>query len=158
LKKEGNNRLLRFFCAGLFLIYLAFLLYFALASEDFGRVDHTADYRYNLQLFQEIYRFWHYRQTVGLSWATINLLGNVVCFVPYGFFVPILRKKKTNFLMTGIYSFVASLAVEVVQLILKIGVFDVDDLFLNTIGGLIGYLFYCLMRGLYRKYLQRKCK
>ena len=38
--------------------------------------------------------------------------------------------------------FVVSLVVETIQLIFKIGCFDVDDLFLNTLGGLFGVLLY----------------
>ena len=41
-----------------------------------------------------------------------------------------------------LYSFELSLLVELLQLVFKVGSFDVDDLFLNTIGGLLGYLVY----------------
>ena len=44
--------------------------------------------------------------------------------------------------MTVLYSFELSLLVELLQLVFKVGSFDVDDLFLNTIGGLLGYLVY----------------
>jgi len=43
------------------------------------------------------------------------------------------------------FSFEFSLLVETIQLVSKVGSFDVDDLLLNTIGGAIGYLnFYCI--------------
>ena len=42
--------------------------------------------------------------------------------------------------------FSLSLLVETVQLIAKVGCFDVDDIFLNTIGGMLGYLVYALVQ------------
>ena len=39
-----------------------------------------------------------------------------------------------------------SLSVECIQLITKTGCFDVDDIFLNTIGGILGYQVYALMQ------------
>ena len=42
--------------------------------------------------------------------------------------------------MTVLYSFELSLLVELLQLVFKVGSFDVDDLLLNTIGGLLGYI------------------
>ena len=42
--------------------------------------------------------------------------------------------------------FELSLSVECIQLVTKTGCFDVDDIFLNTIGGMLGYLVYALMQ------------
>ena len=38
--------------------------------------------------------------------------------------------------------FGVTVAIEVIQHVLKVGTFDVDDILLNTIGGFIGYLFF----------------
>jgi hypothetical protein len=42
-----------------------------------------------------------------------------------------------------LYSFELSLVVELLQLVTKVGSFDVDDLMLNTLGGLFGFFVYC---------------
>ena len=42
--------------------------------------------------------------------------------------------------------FMVSLLVETVQLITKVGCFDVDDLFLNTVGVMLGYLCYYISK------------
>ena len=39
-----------------------------------------------------------------------------------------------------LYTFGLSLAIELIQLVSKVGSFDVDDLMLNTLGGVLGYL------------------
>lgn len=146
--KERWRRRRRSVCFLLFFIYLAGLLYFVFMSDYFGRSGQLGDeYRYNLTLFLEIRRFWYYRETVGLGWAAVNLFGNVVCFLPFGFFVPILLNRRVNLFEMAVYTFCFSLAIETLQLVLKIGVFDVDDLFLNTLGGIVGYFLYVVLRG-----------
>lgn len=72
--------------------------------------------------------------------SLINLAGNVAVFVPFGMFVAILfNKKGASFRRVLISSFCLSLSLEVAQLVLYIGTFDVDDLILNTSGGVMGY-------------------
>lgn len=123
----------------LFVIYLAGLCYFLFFAESYGRILGQETYRYNLIPFQEIKRFWKYRDILGIH-SFYNLAGNVLGFLPAGFFIPLLWKKRRGFLFTVCVTFEMSLTVEVLQLILKVGTFDVDDLILNTLGGALGYL------------------
>lgn len=100
------------------------------------------EYHYNLVLFQEIKRFWLYRGQLGwVSYA--NLFGNVLIFMPFGFFMPMASRYR-SFFLTLFYSFSLSFLVEAFQLITKVGSFDVDDLLLNTIGGVIGYMIFVI--------------
>jgi glycopeptide antibiotics resistance protein len=69
-----------------------------------------------------------------------NLIGNIVGFVPFGFMLPLLSKRFHSFKNMAITTFCLSLAFELVQFIFRFGSFDVDDLILNTLGGVIGYL------------------
>lgn len=123
----------------LFFLYLMGLCYFLFFAENYGRILGQSNYRYNLVPFREISRFWTYRNILGI-YSFLNLAGNVLIFVPAGFFVPILWKKKRSFLFTVCVTFEMSLLVECLQLILRVGSFDVDDLILNTLGGILGYL------------------
>ena len=72
----------------------------------------------------------------------INVVGNVVVFLPFGMFLPQLFPKCKNVLLTILLSLEFSFVIEVIQLISRVGSFDVDDLLLNTIGGLCGYILY----------------
>ncbi|MDX1807277.1 MAG: VanZ family protein, partial [Paenisporosarcina sp.] len=69
-----------------------------------------------------------------------NLTGNVIGFIPFGFLLPLLLNKFHSFKKIGLATFCLSLIFELLQLIFRIGSFDVDDLILNTLGGMIGYL------------------
>ena len=129
----------------LFLIYLAGLCYFLFFAENYGRVTGLEKYRYNLVPFREIERFWKYRRELGIH-SFHNLAGNILGFVPAGFFIPMLWKEKRNFLYTVCMTFQLSLQAEILQLIFRVGSFDVDDLLLNTFGGMLGYLLLILLK------------
>ena len=62
-----------------------------------------------------------------------------VGFLPFGFIVPVMHKKMESFWKVSLLGFMFSLCVETIQLITKVGCFDVDDLMLNTLGAMIGY-------------------
>lgn len=141
-KKE--NKLAMWVC---FLAYLSLLGYAVFFSAGFGR-EERAEYRYNLTLFQEIGRYYGLGMRTG-SWRLflINVIGNICVFVPFGWFLPVLFEKCRKWFSVLLFSLELSLAVEVVQLITKVGCFDVDDLLLNTMGGIMGYLMYKLTKG-----------
>ena len=127
----------------LFVLYIGFIIYFLLFSDLYGRTGQMDTYRYNLELFKEIKRFWNYRVQVGFFAMFTNLFGNVVIFVPFGFFMPMASKYR-SFFSTLFYSFGLSLCVETFQLLTKVGSFDVDDLLLNTLGGVVGYMIFVI--------------
>lgn len=134
----------------IFALYIFFLLYFLIFSEIYGRSGVMQDYHYNITPFQEIERFWKYREQLGFM-AYINLFGNVLIFVPFGFMEP-LASKKSSFWATLIDGCLVSLSVEIFQLITKVGRFDVDDLMLNTTGVALGYICFLVWNAIRRKY------
>lgn len=134
----------------LFVVYILFLLYFLIFSDWYGRSGVMENYHYNLTPFYEIRRFWEYREKLGI-WSVINLFGNVIVFVPFGFFKPMASKKR-SFLGTVFDGAFLSLVVEVFQLLSKVGRFDVDDLILNTSGVILGYLIFVVCNATRRRY------
>lgn len=126
----------------LFLAYLALLVYFLFFAESFGRDWGQRELAYNLELFKEIKRFYHYREQLGMKAFLLNVVGNVVAFGPFGFFLPIVSRRSKKWWMTVSLSIGFSLCIEITQLVFRVGSFDVDDILLNTLGGLLGYLSY----------------
>ena len=134
----------------IFALYIFFLLYFLIFSEIYGRSGVMQDYHYNITPFQEIERFWKYREQLGLM-SYINLFGTVLIFVPFGFMEP-LASKKRSFWATLVDGCLVSLSVEIFQFITKVGRFDVDDLMLNTTGVALGYVCFLVWNAIRRKY------
>lgn len=135
----------------LFLLYLILLTYFLFFSEGFGRVYTERGYSYNLEPFKEIRRFWEFRRELGFLAAFTNIAGNVLCFVPFGAILPVLNRRARHFAVIVLLSFEFSLLVECAQLILKVGSFDVDDLMLNTLGGVLGFLIFTVCNRIRRR-------
>lgn len=140
-KTSKENKRLMWVSRLLFILYMVCVLYFLLVSEGFGRTNSNG-YRYNLTLFAEIKRFYGLLGGSMNFRAIINLFGNVVCFVPFGLFVPYIFSKRFSFIRVVTATFIFSLCIELLQLYFMIGIFDVDDLILNTLGGAIGYIIY----------------
>ena len=75
-----------------------------------------------------------------LRHAIVNLAGNVVMFVPLGFFLPRLFPVFRRFFKTFFVCVMLILSVELTQYAFMLGTCDIDDLILNTVGICIGYL------------------
>lgn len=111
-----------------FTIYILSLFYLV----TFQDVNYGTN---NFILFKEIFRY-----EFGSRLFIKNILGNILLFIPLGFFISFYTKSKKIFCPL-ILIILSSLTIEFTQR--KIGrVFDVDDIILNGIGGLVGYLFY----------------
>lgn len=68
------------------------------------------------------------------------ILGNIMLFIPFGFFLGFIWTNKFNHIWTvASASFICSLAIELFQLSQNNRYTNVDDLILNTLGGVIGY-------------------
>lgn len=86
-----------------------------------------------------------------ISWKDIIIIvvGNVVMFIPFGFLGWIFPKLKE--LKSLLFTFVSAITiVEAIQYFTRMGIFEVDDIILNTFGVFLGFL----MRGL----VEKKCK
>ena len=149
---KKNNKTFLWVCFIAYLLLLAYMLFY---SARFGRVGNE-EYRYNLTFLQEIGRFYHLGVKTG-NWDLfiLNVYGNIVVFIPIGLFLPKLVKRCKNMLLTTLLTFEISLCVELIQLFTKVGSFDVDDLFLNTLGGLCGYIIYMFCHGVKRLFYKK---
>lgn len=155
--KKINYKRLIIFSRLLFGIYLMLALYFLLFAEGFGRTSIRSEYSYNLELLKEVKRYlgWAEVSDKGFRMMMLNIWGNIACFIPFGFFLPIIFKKIKNGVVVTILTFAFSLVVEITQLLFKIGSFDVDDLLLNTIGGVIGYCVYWISKKIVKRRVKK---
>ena len=86
----------------------------------------------------------------GLLIGGLNILGNIVLLVPLGFLLPFIFLKMTW--KTALIPAIASgLTIEILQTILNVGVFDVDDIILNGLGAMVGYWIFSISETLYSR-------
>jgi glycopeptide antibiotics resistance protein len=112
--------------------------------------------------FQEVWRssnfipfktiiFYLFLADINLNIRIQNLAGNFIGFIPLGFILPLLWNKFSNLKVIFITTFSLSLTYEVLQLIIGLGSFDIDDLILNTLGGALGFCIVKLILLLFQK-------
>ena len=145
-KREKLQTIFLYTIFALYLLCLIKLLFLSRISFsellDSQRVVTRA---FNLVPFHTItdYLFSGTENAVKFSYA--NIQGNIAAFLPLGAFLVLFRNDKrirSNLLIVA----AASLTTELIHAILGIGVADIDDLILNTLGGLLGILGYKLLR------------
>lgn len=95
--------------------------------------------------FKEIGRY-----NIGSRLFYRNVIGNMAMFVPFGFFTSYYVKIKKPLLAIFLVAF-ASISIETTQLLIG-RVFDIDDIILNNIGGLMGFFFYLLITRIEEKF------
>ena len=132
----------------LFVLYMALALYVMFFSESLDREIISKDYRYNLVIGSEIRRFWNMRHSYGWNVTLLNLAGNILCFVPFGFLLPTLSYKRgyKNGVTVTLLAAVFSILIETAQVVARVGAFDVDDILLNTLGAILGYIIFVIGR------------
>ncbi|MFX3631723.1 MAG: VanZ family protein [Candidatus Pristimantibacillus sp.] len=140
---------------GVYLYLLTKLILFKLGSVNIAflidQLQRTLQYpdrifnrSVNVVPFKEISRGVQH-MSLANPFEMTNITGNILAFIPLGMFIPMLFRHRTA-LLTQVFmlSLLLSLSFEVTQLVLYIGTFDVDDLILNTCGGVLGYGIYRL--------------
>jgi len=111
-----------------FIIYILSLFYLVTFQDvNYGTSNYTP--------FKEMFRY-----DIGSKLFIKNVLGNILLFVPLGFYAGYYTKSKKLIPMFILVT-LSSATVEFTQL--NIGrTFDIDDIILNSIGGLLGFLLY----------------
>ena len=125
----------------LLIMYLAFISYFGFIAKIAGRTQFHNN-ELNLVPFNTVRQYFLITDISDLLEFVINIFGNLIVFMPVGMFIPFLFPNKvwtSRISYVLIIGFLFSLGVESIQLIMSVGVFDVDDLLLNTLGALIGW-------------------
>lgn len=134
------------------IVYMIVLTKLILFKRPMGTILHYFKYQYSWQVVKKNAKQANLTPGATISlymnkerrveYSIQNLAGNVIGFIPLGLLVPALFKRlRTVWKMAGI-SLLVSLLFELTQLATALGSFDVDDLLLNTIGGMFGYLLF----------------
>lgn len=104
----------------------------------------------NFKLFRTIKLYVRHWDNKGIN-SFGNLIGNIIAFIPLGYMLPRLHKIFENMFLCMATALLFILGIELFQLFSAFGIFDVDDILLNGLGTLIGYLGFVLMKFLTMK-------
>ncbi|MGV3587892.1 MAG: VanZ family protein [Adhaeribacter sp.] len=143
-----NNYQLKIFFAislCLYLVALVWVLFFQVGTTDRDTYfvnpdDHMLPFHSTFEMFK---KYFTYRYTPhGGEFRDIflmNILGNLVLLMPWGFLAPLVFSKLNTLKKVAISGFLISFSAEVIQFVFTLGIADVDDLMYNTVGAIAGY-------------------
>lgn len=131
-KIEDKNKIYKFSMSIVFIYYVILLFNMVI----FARYDSV--YGYNFIPFKSIYGA---LKSGNLYFMIINILGNLLVFMPLEYFIINLFKVK-KFSLNFMLSFVLILIIEILQFVFKVGVFDIDDILLSVLGMMIFFVIY----------------
>ncbi len=128
-------------------LYVALLLGLMLVGREKGH-----DYSMNLTLF------WSYKQCIQEDNRNLllQMIYNIIAFIPWPILFALVFPMMKKFLWGVGSAFLFSMFIEVTQLVFKLGMFEFDDMFHNTLGALIGYAILTLVRAIILKYRLQK--
>lgn len=90
------------------------------------------------------------------STAVINLFGNIIMFIPLGFFLSAIWKKLRRIHWNVLATAVIITAVELLQVLTMRGTADIDDLILNILGSALGLAVFAVYEKIKNHILNKK--
>lgn len=127
------------------LLSLSFIIYIILLFELVTNTDFES-YSNNFIPFKEIFRY-----SLNSKLFYRNVIGNIIIFLPFGFLTSYYCKLEKRWYVSLLITFITSFTIEIIQM--GIGrSFDVDDILLNVLGGIVGYIIYLIANKGFKRY------
>ena len=135
-----------------FFVYAVLMLWLLFGQRMEGGLSEismqTDGGKINLVPLETIKLYWHILQKGAeeklFVHALLNLAGNVVMFIPLGWFLPRIWRMFRGFWRTMIFTASLICLVELLQYMTGLGSCDIDDLILNASGAFLGYIFHSI--------------
>lgn len=137
-KKTGNiifHNILLYAVFGVYIFILLAFLFFKASSLQ----------AVNLVPFHSITDYLFNDGTLSLG----NVLGNVVLFLPPGIYLTLFNRTKKITINT-LWIVLISVAVEILQYVMRVGVTDIDDVLLNGLGGFLGIIIFKIIYKIFK--------
>lgn len=155
-KKKGRTARTRELFLGLFCIFMFGLLFMTFRalypplgemwSNAVDRMRNHSDVYFTP--FENI-RYMYYNDDH--EHFIMNMLGNTLMFIPWGFGRPLLWKKQKKFVHALFGALLLTLFIESVQLFSYNRTVDIDDIILNALGSLTGWVLYVVVARIFPK-------
>lgn len=130
-------------------VYFMLLAYVTFFSRRRGLEDRGFRNNANLYFMSKLYTY-NDLDPKGKFYFIQDILGNIILFVPFVMSVTFLFPAKKSYRELFFLMLFTTLSIESLQYIFDIGVFDIDDIVLNLVGGVIGMF---LFNHIYKKHI-----
>lgn len=123
-----------------FIIYLINLTYQLFLNPSLRHVKAVSSVNISPLKTMFLYYNAYTRHTLPIKNIILNMIGNVMLFMPFGYFVYVLCKPMRSFLPYFIFFLFLITGVEGIQYVARVGSADIDDIILNMSGVLILFI------------------
>ena len=158
-KLKFTKKILRINLIIYFLLYTVTIFSLTLFDEIYGRqgliiiewdkklLNSYLTSSFNLKPFKTILLFTkgYMNGIVSLKNFSVNVIGNLTAFMPYGLFLPLIFKNMRKYYKFIITMIIIIVIIELLQFITMSGSCDIDDLILNVFGASVVY-FVCKIK------------
>lgn len=134
MKNRTKEKILIFY---LLYIYFFMILFIALLSREPGSRTKAS--------------FMPFSSLTGEAYGDVFVVENVLMFIPFGIFLPLLNKKFQRAKSCLAAGFLCSFIIEVLQLLSQRGYFQTDDILMNIIGTGIGFVILKILSKIFPK-------
>lgn len=148
IKNKPINKLREVFI-NLFFIY--FLMLVNLTIFKYGELMLDFDTRFYINYIPLVETINMFKNDFAdIHIALYNIIGNILLFIPLGFFIPLFFNKKNKLSKVILYGFTASLTIEVLQIFTPFNTTDIDDIIFNTFGSILGFILFNIIYRIFR--------
>jgi len=137
-KKINMKRIIKIISLVYYLSLIYILFFHSLRIITYNNI--------NLIPFTTIIRYCKYYNIFTFKFWFLNIFGNIILFIPFGILTPLLINKPITIIKLFILTLLICFFTEFCQNFFMVGQFDVDDIILNTLGSLIGFLLLYLFK------------
>ncbi|MFO7637336.1 MAG: VanZ family protein [Clostridia bacterium] len=124
----------------IFIVYMLVLAYLLFCrTEDYGLGGYAL---FNLVPFRTVTRYLGSMGPGNWLVPVANLLGNVILFIPVGMLLPYAVRKTDSWKAMAAVALLFPMVVETLQYVTRTGILDIDDVMLNAMGIILGYLIF----------------
>lgn len=141
-KRKNTVEAKRELIINIFFMYLLTVLYVTLNPFHFTPPSING----NINLVPYVQLHYQYTYKPPIFWI-LYTLGNIMMFMPFGYLFPRIYQKRFRMLVTISIATLCSLLIEITQYFFTIDrAADIDDLLLNIIGAIVGYILFLFIR------------
>ncbi|MDX8365741.1 VanZ family protein [Cytobacillus sp. IB215665] len=137
---KDKKMILGWLLFGIYFLMLIYVMFFGFSRSSYEEAS------YNLIPFKTIANYVNSIGYYNTSVIMINLIGNVIVFIPFGLFLSLLipNLRKSSLLILVFIWLIGSL--ELLQYVFSLGSLDIDDILLNTVGAWLGLKVFLTVR------------
>lgn len=135
--KQIKGRVASILCWGILSLNCSFVYIMTLSGRSIGET-----HRFEIKPFDSYYVAF----TEGNMEILLQILMNIVMYIPLGFLLPCCFSFFEKYRYVILITFCGSLVIELIQLVFRMGLFEVDDVINNTLGAVIGLLIYMIFK------------